>query len=170
MKASLKVQLIVLLGVSTLVLSSCGFHLRGGGLKLSDLPPIAIQGGQRYMARLEIERILGGSNGPLVAAAEDAEVVINIQGDLVKERVLTINTGGKVTEYEVAYILSFDLLDANGEVTRPMERIVLTADYTFSALVVLAKDRERDNVEKTLYRRMAQRVLRSIYQSNLKKR
>lgn len=170
MKASLKVQLIVLLGLSTLVLSSCGFHLRGGGLKLSDLPPIAVQGGQRYMARLEIERILGGSNGPLVATPEDAEVVINIQSDQVKERVLTVNTGGKVTEYEVAYILSFDLQDADGEVIRPAERIVLTADYSFSALVVLAKDRERDVVEKTLYRRMAQRVLRSIYQSNLKNR
>jgi LPS-assembly lipoprotein len=168
MKASLKVQLIILLGLSTLVLSSCGFHLRGGGLKLSDLPPIAVQGGQRYMARLGIERILGGSNGPLVPL-EEAEVVINIQSDQVKERVLTINTGGKVTEYEVAYILSFELLDEWGDVIRPSERIVLKADYTFSALIVLAKDRERDVVEKTLYRRMAQRILRSIYQSNLKK-
>ena len=168
MKARLKVQFIVLLGLSTLVLSGCGFHLRGGGLSLSDLPPIAIQGGQRYMARLELERILGSSNGPLVTDPAEAEVVINIQGDQVKERVLTINTGGKVTEYEVAYILSYQLLDAAGDEVRPSERIVLTADYTFSALVVLAKDRERDNVEKTLYRRMAQRILRSIYQSNLK--
>lgn len=165
----MKARLILMLGLLTLVLNGCGFHLRGGGQKLSDMPPIAIVGGERTAARLQIERILGGPDGPLVANVEDAQVVIEITEDRLEERVLTISTAARVTEYELAYIFKFRLVNPEGEEIRAPERVVMTDDYTFDAVVVLAKDRERDVIAQTLYRRMAQRVLRSIYQSNLRK-
>lgn len=165
----MKARLVLLLGLVALVLNGCGFHLRGGGQKLSDLPPVAIVGGERNGARLHMERILGGPGGPLVADIKDAEVGIEISEDLFEERVLTVSTAARVTEYELAYILKFRLVDADGEELRAPERIVLTDDYTFDAAVVLAKDRERDVIGEVLAQRMAQRVLRTIYQGNLRK-
>ena len=168
-KAPISTGLVLLIVLLSLSLQGCGFHLRGAGQKLSELPPIAIKGGNRAAARLQIERILGGPGGPLVANADDAQVVINITEDRVEERVLTISTSAKVTEYELAYIVTFELLDNAGEIINAPQQIVLTDDFTFDAVVVLAKDRERDIVEQELIKRMAQRILRTTYQASLKK-
>ena len=158
--------LVPVLGTS---LNGCGFHLRGQGQKLGDLPPLAVQGGNRAYARLTIERILGGPDGPLVANIEDAQVIIDIREDLIEERVLTINANAKVTEYEVAYLITFQLLDNDEEVIREPERIVLTGDYTFNAGVLLGKDSERDAVAQELMRQAAQKILRITYQSTLRR-
>jgi len=165
----MKIRLILLVALLSLTLQGCGFHMRGAGQSLADMPPIAVTGGNRAAARLQIERILGGPGGPLVANADDAQVVIHIIDDRVEERVLTISTTAKVTEYELAYIVEFELLDNAGEVIRPPLQVVLTDDFTFDAVVVLAKDRERDVVEEELIKRMAQRILRTTYQAALKK-
>jgi len=165
----MRMRLIVLVAMLALGLQGCGFHMRGAGQKLADLPPIAVTGGNRAAARLQIERILGGPGGPLVANADEAQVVIHIIEDRVEERVLTVSTSAKVTEYELAYVVKFELLDNAGEVIREPSQVVLTDDFTFDAVVVLAKDRERDVVEQELIKRMAQRILRTTYQAALRK-
>jgi LPS-assembly lipoprotein len=144
-----------------LLLSACGFHLRGQ----ADLPfsTLYVDGDQNSSFVNELERaISAGSNTQLVDQAAQAEAVLQILSETREKKILSLSGGGRVREFQLNYRVAFRLHDSKGGDLIPNSEIALKRDISFSDTQVLAKESE----EALLYRDMqsdaVQQILRRL--------
>ncbi len=141
--------LLLLVGVIT----SCGYHLR----KPIDLPEqyktLYVQGAS-FALRKEIKKAIKTSSAKLVSTPEEAGLVLNIIEDNLRQNVLSLSSTGKATEYELYYLLTFELLDAEGEAIMSRETLELTRDYfdDQSGDTVLGKAAEANTIRQEMYK------------------
>ena len=132
---------------AALLLSSCGFHLRGQ----AKLPfeSIHISGSQGFAS--QTARALRASSQTRVTDnPKDAQVTLQILAEQRERVILSLSAAGRVREITLRYRVSYRLTDAKGlEYITPSE-IALRRDVTYSDTDVLGKEQE----EALLYRDM----------------
>jgi len=64
--------------------------------------------------------------------------------------VLSVNTSGKVLEYEIIQTVSFSVVTAGNEPLVPVQTVSMNRDYVFSSTDVLGKQREDKVVKANL--------------------
>jgi LPS-assembly lipoprotein len=148
-----------------LLLSACGFHLRGAAS--ADLPaPLAtlrLSAPAYAPLTVEMRNALRGQAG--VKVVEDLSApaaTLILGGELIQSQVLAIDITGKVSDYLLNYSVSFSLNAADGKVLLPSEVIKLQREYTFDKLNVLAKEREDEFLRQEMRRDAVQQILRRL--------
>lgn len=159
--------LFLLLAACSLLLSSCGFHLRGTGKV--EFPPIL------STLRVMLENTQQ-QNDPLLVAMKNAlrtqtDVQIEDTGDapllvLYGERsdnqVLSVSSTGKVDEYLLKYEVSFRLTGKDGKSLTEPQTVRLQRDHAFDRLNVLAKEREEQELRREMQRDAVQQIMRRL--------
>jgi len=148
------------------LLQGCGFHLRGSSVS-ANLPaaisPIHIQGlPSSDVFRQELESQLLNSDAQVTNDAAQAASLMRITNKRSKRRVLTVNSSGKVLEYELKESLSFSLSDRAGNERIPVQSVQLIQIYTNSEDDVLGGEHEEDSLREEMWRRLADQVLRRL--------
>lgn len=136
------------------LLTACGFQLRSA-------------------PQLSFRRIyLGGSINPdlmgdirnaftadagltVVAAPEQAEVVVTLSSLVRDKQTLTLNAQGLVSQYLLSLRMSFRASDATGNELLPPTAAAVTRQFNYSDAQILAKQQE----EQQLYRDMQQELV-----------
>jgi len=131
------------------VLSACGFQLRGSAtLPFSTLyvqaPPTS-----QFATQLK-RAVRSGSDTRIAERPDQAEVILQIMSELQEKQILSLGGGGRVSEYQLRYRVSFRLTDSKNREHIPASEIVLRRDYSFSDDQALSKESE----EALLYRDM----------------
>lgn len=138
-----------------LLLTSCGFHLRGA----IELPPqlartqlVGIN--ERSELADEMTAALDGAGAQVVTT--DATAQLHVSGERQNRRLLSVGRTGRASEYEVTYQFSFELRvpvvskDKDGKdkvhyrVLVPRQSVSLSRDYSFDRNNVLGKGEEED--------------------------
>jgi LPS-assembly lipoprotein len=93
--------------IFALLLSGCGFHLRGA----VDLPEAMARTELRGVdphgeLATEIESVLVDAGARVVMAGESADAVLEIAGERFDRRVASVDSVGKASQYELRYVLS----------------------------------------------------------------
>jgi LPS-assembly lipoprotein len=151
--------LLVLLLVSTL--SACGFHLRGAAdlpyrTFYIDLPPTSVLGAN-------LKRQIGfGEHTRIVEDKTEADGVLVTMFDRREKVILTTNTQGRVSEYQLRRNYGFRITNAKGEQIVPLSEIVLVRDMTYSDSNVLAKDQEETILWNDIEADLLQQLLRRL--------
>ena len=156
-----------LLILAGFVLAGCGFQLRGLGT--AQLPPslatlrVVVQGSQSVndLLRLAMEDALRTQAGATVVQTGDVPVLI-VSTENVDSQVLTVDASGKVSTYLVRYELSFNVVDAGGEVLLLPQTLRLQRDYRFNPLDVLAKEQEEETLKRELRRDALSQIVRRL--------
>jgi LPS-assembly lipoprotein len=147
----------LLLILSGLVVSACGFTLRGA----SSLPyeTVAVTAPDSSQLAADLRRTLAAtSNARVVTDAKTAALQVQVLSELRDKQVLSVNAQGRVREYTLFLRVSVKALDAQGkEVLAPTE-FVQKRDVSFNEGVVLAKESE----EALLYREMQSDIMQNI--------
>lgn len=148
----------VVLLVSALLLSACGFRLRGE----ATLPfeSIYVQGAPASPFTIHLKRsIRAGTQARITDKPEDAQVVLQIMGERQEKEILALSGGGRVREFYLRYHVSYRLTDNKlaTEYIAPSE-IVLRRELTYSDAEVLAKESE----EVLLFRDMQTDAARQL--------
>ena len=146
---------------SLLLLSGCGFHLRGSQTERVQLPPTYLAGAAGPLQR-ELRHYLAISEVPVVDRQKDAQLVIDLIGEEVQRRVLSVGSTGKVEEYEVHYAATYAVRRADGESVIPRETLDQQRDYTFSQSEVLAKDTEQERLVQDMRRGVVRQMMRRL--------
>jgi LPS-assembly lipoprotein len=157
---------LLALASGVLLLSACGFQLRGQ--QDYAFKRLAIIGGTPEMVA-RLERVVeGGSDTVIVKPSEKPDALLSLAaGNGMKT--LTLNAQGVVEEYELDYNLNYSMVGADGTVLIPGSQIQLNRALTYSDQFTLAKgieaqtlyrDMEFDAVDQ-LTRRLA--VIRSLH-------
>ena len=144
-----------------LILTSCGFHMRGNVMDRVQLPPTYLAG-RAGALKQEAIHYLTVSEVPVAQSEKDAQLVIELINEGVRRRVLSVGADGKVQEYEVLYAATYEVRRAGGKILIPRETLYAQRDYTYNETEVLAKDVEQDRLVQDMrsdaVRRMMQRL------------
>ena len=147
--------LLVVLACATLALTACGFKLRGQQTFPFDTISVPVNSPLGF----ELQRNIAAANEQtkLVANAADADAVLSIMGEAQEKVILSLNTQGRVREYQLRYRVVFRVSSPKGIDLVPPTSLLLTRDITFNDQV-LAKETE----EAQLFREMRSDVVQQI--------
>ena len=135
------------MGIATMLLASCGFHLRGQAKLPFD--SIHVSGSQVFANQIA-RALRAGSQTRVTNNAKDAQVTLEIMGENRERVILSLSAAGRVREITLRYRVSYRLTNGKGlEYISPSE-ITLRRDVTYSDTDVLGKEQE----EALLYRDM----------------
>lgn len=150
---------VVLALLSSVLLSSCGFHLRGD-LPLSHFPAMYIQS-QRHseLAALLSER-LTHNKVELLQSYQQSAPMLQLIDDTLERRTLSLFPNGQVAEYELIYKVRYALTMPDGE---PQQyQFELFRDYQDDPNQALAKAKELELMLGELRQQAANRIMRQL--------
>lgn len=158
-------QQLITLGMASLLalLSACGFHLRGE----VELPPLLqdtyIESDDPFTGiarplRTQLER----SGASVLETREQASAVLKIIAERSENRVLSVGSSGKATEYELFNEVVFSLSDAAGKVLIGPQTVRMTRDLTFDETELLGKLSEADGIHRQMLDSIARQILTRI--------
>lgn len=152
-------RLLVLL--ISLLLTACGFHLRGqAGMPFDTLYLDATNPGTPFIA--DLRRNLEANKVKFVNSAEQADVVLNIVSEIPDKQVLTLAGSGRVNEFQLRYRVSLRAYDIKGREWMPSEELILRRDYIYDDTKVLAKEAEETLLFKSMSSDMVQQIVRRL--------
>ncbi len=152
---------IVVLGV-TLALAGCGFALRGT-VELPGLETVRVTGAGATM-REELAVFLREGGVQVAEGTADAELALT--DEQMERRVLSIDPNtGKPREYELAYSVDFQLIDAKGAPLVRRQSVNLVRDFVFDVDAVIGKSREEGVLRKEMRRDAVQQIIRRLRSS-----
>lgn len=153
---------------ATLLLAACGFELRG----TATLPfnSLYVQAAPTSLLATQLKRtVLAGTDTRIAERPEQAEVILHILNELQEKQILSLSGGGRVSEFELRYRVSYRLTDAKNREHIPANEIVLRRDFSYTDDQALAKQSEeallfrdmRDDAVSQLVRRLQAAKLKS---------
>lgn len=156
--SALRRSTLLLLAVTALLLSSCGFRLRGE----ATLPfeTIYVQGAATSPFTIHLKRsITSGTKARLTDQPREAQVVLQIMSERQDKEILALSGGGRVREYYLRYHVTYRLTDSKlATVYIAPTEIVLRRELTYSDAEALAKESE----EMLLFRDMQADAARQL--------
>jgi len=144
----------------TLVLSACGFHLRGALDLSDDMAPVYLQVGSVQELGREIRSLLQANKVAVTESFEQARTVLALSSESRQNRVLSVDSSGRAREYLLTYTAAFSvqLKPAKAEeMSMQVSRSLL-----FDENAVLAFANEADVVYSELRRDAARRILQKL--------
>lgn len=162
-----KLTFILLLSV---LIASCGFHLRGSQDLSAILPEVQIQGTSIHsdLGR-ELKRALTNSK---VNVLDESEVLLSITRDSFSKRVLSLDSAGRANQYELNYQLSFSLIkkelsESDNKKLRVIDlvssqNITERREYLFDADLVLAKVDEETRLNNDMRQAAMLQLIRRL--------
>ncbi len=136
--------------LATIVLSSCGFHVRGAADLPSNMQRTYIATKDRhsqFYQALRTELIQSGLE--IVDSPADATAIFSIHTDRTRQRVLSVSARNVPTEYEVYYTISYSVESGQKSL---LDRRTQTQvqDYTWDETLVLGKEQEQQQLRKAI--------------------
>jgi len=148
-----------------LLLTACGFHLRGALTLPPGLKEIQIKSRDPYsgLARA-LERSLARNGVKLVPVSErDAYVaVLELMSERWGSRPQSVDEFGRAQEHNLRYAVVFTLRNADGDVLVPQQAVELTRDYVSAPDDTTGIDSERELLTREMQREMNASILRRI--------
>ena len=145
--------------VLVVLLPGCGFQLRGqASLPFSTLylPPTGA-------LVVELRRnVAAGTQTKLVDQAKDAEAVFTLLHEVREKVILSLDTNGRVREFQLRYRVGFQVADLKGGMYIEPSEIFLTRDVTFNDAEILAKESEEGLLYRDMQTDMVQQMVRRI--------
>ncbi|MDH3465780.1 MAG: LPS assembly lipoprotein LptE [Gammaproteobacteria bacterium] len=152
-------QTVCMLLLSTVLLSACGFHLRG---KI-DLPP-SLETIRITSPDGDLRTYLADAldfSGATVTGSDDG-ALLDVVDVRFERRVRTVDTRGLATSYMLHYAVDFRVEDASGASLLDSATINLKRDFNFDSTQVLEKEDEEQFLRDDMRRAAAQRIVRRI--------
>jgi len=146
---------------SLLVISACGFHLRGA----SEFPfkTIYVVGSESTPFGAAMRRNLKGQeNAKLVESEADADVVLQIISERPEKVILSLTVQGLVREYTLNSYMTFQVRNSYGKIFLPPTTIVLHRVISYNENVILSKASEEVMLYKDMQGDMVQQVVRRL--------
>ncbi len=150
----------VLMVVLLALLQGCGFQLRGAAELPSSISPLYIQGvGEHDPLRRDFRQVFNGANVQLTTDQSKASSILGITRQKQDRRVLSVDSRGKVVEYEIHQSLEFELLDADGASLIERQSVGAQRAYENPETGILGKDQEEKLLRRDLRRDLVRRVI-----------
>ena len=158
--------------ILTLLLSACGFQLRGASSV--SLPP-ELRQMRVTMDGTGFPPLLVEMRNALLALGhvwltDDISVgvpVLHLHGESSAQQVLAIDSSGRISAYLINYRVDFSLSGADGKSLMPSRPVKLQREITFDRLNVIATEKQGDFLQNEMRRDVTQQILRQLARLNV---
>ena len=147
--------------VAALFLSACGFQLRGSHSLPFDTVHIALPTTSELHAMLK-RSIEASSRTRVIDSAKEAQAILTIAGDTQARNILSLDTSGRVREFQLIRTVTYRLHDPAGRDWLPASQVAIRRDISFSDAQVLAKESEEALLWRDMQNDLAQQLLRRL--------
>jgi LPS-assembly lipoprotein len=146
--------------VLTSLLGACGFTLRGS----YELPYNTIHVTSRSNSVVAglVRRDLADSKTKVVGNAKDAEAALTIIEERRDRQILSLSGAGRVREYELRMKVTYQFVDAKGQVIIPTSEILLKRTFSYDDTRVIAKQQEEAMLFQDMERDATGQILRRM--------
>lgn len=151
--------LIVLL---SLVLTACGFHLKGVSPLPFDTLYTNITDNSAFGANLRRTLSASSPQTRFVERPQEAEALLQQLSLNRNQREISINAKGQVEEYELQLTFVFELLDAKGRPILPPTTLNVIREVPYDAEAVQAKDSEIEMIFRDMEQSLINRIVRRL--------
>jgi LPS-assembly lipoprotein len=150
--------------VSLLVmLTACGFKLRGQVELPVILQDTFIQSENPFtgMARA-LRSQLEQSGANVLESREQASAILIISHERSENRILSVGSSGRATEYELFDEVSFSLSDRDGKVLVATQTLRMTRDLVFDENQLLGTISEAEGIHRQMRASLARQIITRI--------
>jgi LPS-assembly lipoprotein len=144
--------------IAALMITACGYHLRGSYDLPKGMNKIFLQGGSPLLQE-QLNNVLKTSSGRIVDSPEKANVILRIFSDDIERRTLSFSERGRSNDIELAGHLEFDVLDPKKGVLVSREPINFRREYYNDQQDALAKDTEETVIRKEMYLQVVRQII-----------
>ena len=139
-------KLNIMLISALLVLSSCGYSMRGAISIPSSIKSVSVVSSE-YSELVNIlnSSLVSSNIGTSTSKDNDIHRIV-ILSEAFNRRQLSINISGRVNEYELIYEVNFELKVPNKEAVK--DRIILYRDYSFDENNVMGNSDREEYIKK----------------------
>lgn len=143
------------------LLSACGFHLRGDYALPFDSIYIDLPTASPLYAELK-RNIETTSKTRIVLRAEDAQAVMSVISDKQGKSILSLSGGGRVREFQLTRNFVFRVHTMEGKDFIPQSEIVIRRDVSYSDEKVLAKESEDALLQRDMQTDLVAQLMRRL--------
>jgi LPS-assembly lipoprotein len=142
-------------------IAACGFHPRGEATYA--FTSLYLNSPSTPAITTELRRALeGAGSAKIVAAADKAQAVLDINSVEDDKHILSLSSGGKVFEYLLTKRVLFRVHDADGNDWLPTAEVVIRRTYTYSDTEALAKEYEEQRLWREMQTDAVQQIVRRL--------
>ena len=162
MKQSVRIFAVTLLAL--LMLSACGFRLRGSGPQpVLPFKTLFLSIAEASPLNVPLRRNLDAmSNIEIVTDRKQADAALEVLSEGKDKQVLSLNSQGRVREYTLVYRLNFRVVDKEGRQLLAPTELAIRRIQSFNEKQVLAKEAEEATLFREMQSDLVQQVLRRV--------
>lgn len=144
--------------IAALLLSACGYHLRGAFELPANMKNIYVEGGSGPL-REQFGQVMKTSSGQLADSRKGAGIVIKIFNEDFNRRVLSLSTRGKSNEFELVYRLDYEFANAGDAQLMARQPVEVRREYYNDQQFMIAKDNEEAVIRNEMYQQVVQTII-----------
>jgi LPS-assembly lipoprotein len=151
----------ILLVMCCILLTACGFQLRGQAMLPFETLFISAPAG--HPIGTDLKRLIkAGTKTQIVNKAKDAQATLEIISVTNDKEIMSVSGGGRVREFELRYRVSFRLIDSKGVELIPVNEIALRRIIPFTDAQVVAKEGEEAMLVREMQGDSAAQIVRRM--------
>ena len=135
--------------MTSVLLTACGFHLRGAANLPYDTLHVAAPRTSAFANEFR-RAVAAGSKTRVVDNPKEALATLQLVAETREKLILSLSGGGRVREFQLRYRITYRLTDKDNKEMRPSTQIMLHRDLSYNDADTLSKESE----EALLYRDM----------------
>ncbi len=136
-------------------LAGCGFHLRGSDALPAEMSVTYIQSGTPFSTLVgDFADALRTHGVRVTEDRAEATAVLRILENNRGRDILSVNTSGKVLEYELRQTIQFSIMTAENLPVVEPQTVTLTRSYLYRSADVLSSEREKVAVRNSLQKNL----------------
>ncbi len=143
----------------TLLVSACGFQLRG--MAELSFKNLYIQGATLSISR-DLKQSLKTNGIQVVENAESAELLLELLNEINEKRILSLSGGGLVREYELNYRVNFRTREPASPTWSKVQTVQVRRDFSYDDKVLLGKAEEEARLNTDMRKDAVREVLRRL--------
>lgn len=157
---------LITAAIVLLMVSGCGFQLRGSGAAAAALPSVhVIASGPTAEFAPVLTRNMRQAGAQIAAARSDAGVVVDIVDLSRSRRALGASSSGNTRDYQIAYQLSYRLSREDGSAIADSQVISAQRNLIVNESAVLSSASTEEMVVRDLLDDLANQLIRRIQAS-----
>ena len=144
--------------IMALLLSACGYHLRGALQLPANLKNVYLEGGSGEL-RGHFQKAMEISSVPFASSPEKAGMIVKIFNEDSQRRVLSLNSGGTANDFELGYRFDFEIVDSKNNILSPRQPVEIRREYYNDQLAIIAKDNEELVIRNEMYQQAVRTIV-----------
>lgn len=144
--------------IMALLLTACGYHLRGAMELPAGLKNVYLEGGSVEL-REQFNKAMEIASVPVASSPETAGVIIKIFDEDSQSNALSLGSGGTANDFELDYRFDYEIVDSKNKVLSTRQPIEIKREYYNDQLAVIAKGNEETVIRNEMYQQAVRTIV-----------